>query len=100
MLADGRDVSWLWDVDFEFFVSKIRKLWISGIRAKDLSLRIKYTGARFPQDTQEQLEESLDNALSELTEGETLYILPTNTAMLELKKILSELGVSKKFWKD
>ena len=99
-LADGRDVSWLWDVDFEFFIRKITKLWVSGIRAKDMALRLKYTGLDVPTKVEQNLERSLEEAVDMLPEGETLYILPTYTAMLEIKKNLADLGVGKYFWKD
>ena len=101
LIADGKDVSWLWDVDFEFIVSKIRRVWISGIRASDMALRIKYTGAKGMEiDVDSNLETALAKAIDGTQIGETLYILPTYTAMLALKKILARAGVGGQFWED
>ncbi|OGY23445.1 MAG: hypothetical protein A2172_04435 [Candidatus Woykebacteria bacterium RBG_13_40_15] len=101
LIADGKDVSWLWDVDFEFIVSKIRKVWISGIRASDMALRLKYTGAKkLETHIDDNLETAVAKAIDGTQIGDTLYILPTYTAMLKLKKILAEAGVSSQFWED
>lgn len=99
-LADGQDVSWLWDVDFEVLAGKVRRVIASGTRAHDLALRLKYTGAGLEVDIEENLEEALDRALGRLPFGETLYLLPTYTAMLRLKKILASRGVGGQFWED
>ena len=87
--ADGHDVSWIWDVDFETFLPKFESITISGDRAYDMALRVKYT-ALPPQAfaTFNVLEEAVNHALSKTPENETLYILPTYTAMLETRKIL------------
>lgn len=100
LIADGRDVSWLWDVDFELYIKKIRRLWVSGIRASEMGLRIKYTGAHLPIEIEEDLAKALEKAIDGLPSGETLYILPTYTAMLKIKKILAGIGVSSNFWED
>lgn len=99
-IADGRDVSWLWDVDFEHFVKKIARLWISGLRARDMALRIKYTGFYLPFKINPNIQEALENAIDILPDGQTLYVLPNYTAMLSLKKNLAKLGISKFFWQD
>lgn len=95
-LADGRDVSWLWDADFEqLAVSPRVKLTVSGQRAEDMAVRMKYAG--YPQDKivcQPKLEQALNQCLSEMEEGETLWLMPTYTCLLELQKMLKSMGVA------
>lgn len=90
-IADGRDVSWIWDVDFEM-VKDFKKghFVCSGDRADDLALRFKYAEL---SDTNTLVERNLASAITQALdhtpEGETLFILPTYTAMLEVRKILT-----------
>ncbi len=95
-LADGRDVSWLWDADFEqLAVSPRVKLTVSGQRAEDMAVRMKYAG--YPQDKivcQPKLDQALSQCLSEMEEGETLWLMPTYTCLLELQKMLKSMGVA------
>src|SRR5207244_749944 len=91
--ADGRDVSWIWDVDFEPFVPWVRRATFSGIRAEDMALRFKY--AELPAERghlEKDLERALDAALDGLPEGGSLYILPTYTAMLAIRGVLARRG--------
>jgi len=112
--ADGKDVSWLWDSQIELLNKfALKFLTISGIRAKDMLLRVKYaldkkirkksSGKYISGDTEiacdENIKSSLEYSLSKLKNGETLYILPTYTAMLEVRKILEQKTNLKKFWK-
>jgi UDP-N-acetylmuramyl tripeptide synthase len=99
LIADGRDVSWLWDVDFEQMKGKVKKIWVSGIRAADMSLRLKYAGLEI-EGFNSNIEESLESAYSILPEHETLFVFPTYTAMLETKKYLSKKGHGERFWED
>jgi lipid II isoglutaminyl synthase (glutamine-hydrolysing) len=106
--ADGRDVSWLWDVDFEMLASFARiegqtkgasPFMVAGIRAQDMAVRLKY--ADLPVGTViPDLKEAIKTALEATPPGETLYVLPTYTAMLEIRKTLSELGYTHPFWED
>lgn len=91
--ADGTDVSWIWDSDFERINRLTHRLTASGIRASELSLRLKYAGVD-PADVDQvtELGAALDQALSTLNSGERLYVLPTYTAMLELRRILRKRG--------
>lgn len=92
-LADGRDVSWLWDADFEQLLSNDKSIIVSGRRAQDMAVRMKYTG--FPSDKiicLPGLEDALRKALKETAAEETLWILPTYTCLLELQKIVKKLG--------
>src|SRR5215218_3833382 len=101
--ADGRDVSWLWDVDFEMLagtrVNASPRFSVSGIRAEDMAVRLKY--AELPvDDVIPDRKDALLAALDATPPGETLYVLPTYTAMLELRQTLSDLGYTHPFWED
>ncbi|MBI4096969.1 MAG: DUF1727 domain-containing protein [Candidatus Levybacteria bacterium] len=93
-IADGRDVSWIWDIDMEEFVEKFDNITISGDRAYDMGLRIKYAQKEFQISNFKfqilvDLNKSINRALDLTAMKETLYILPTYTAMLETRKILT-----------
>ena len=98
--ADGRDVSWLWDVDFEMLAGKDEtRFSVSGIRAQDMAVRLKY--AELPvNDVIPDRKEALLSALEATSPGEMLYVLPTYTAMLEIRQTLSDLGYTHPFWED
>ena len=85
-IADGTDVSWIWDVDFENLINKSILLTTTGDRAYDLALRLKYAG--LSSKIELNLSDALSHALSQTKKSETLYILPTYTAMLEIRKLL------------
>jgi UDP-N-acetylmuramyl tripeptide synthase len=84
--ADGRDVSWLWDVPFERLTASGAELITSGLRATDMSLRLHY--ADLDSHLEPELVNALDRLASLLPEGGTGYLLPTYTAMLALRKLL------------
>lgn len=98
-VADGRDVSWIWDVDFEPLLPHVGRIVASGGRAAELGLRLIYGG--LPRERLEvvpDLEQGLDRGL-ELTEaGGDLVVLPTYTAMLGLRAILTSRGAVSPFW--
>ncbi len=102
-IADGTDVSWLWDVDFEELKpieSKINNIYTTGIRAADMALRLKYAGISAEKiQIEEDYNKLIDNGLSQTPDGESFYILPTYTAMLEIRKILKKKFNLKEFWK-
>ena len=102
LTADGKDVSWLWDVDFEelFARDSIKRVRVSGIRAADMALRLKYCNDTLEPKIEANLEKALETSLEEVPKGETLYVLPTYTAMLALKKFLADRGLSNQFWED
>jgi lipid II isoglutaminyl synthase (glutamine-hydrolysing) len=98
-IADGRDVSWIWDVDFEPLIPALDRLIVSGDRAAELALRFKYGGLNPAKiEVLPALERALDRGL-ELTppDGE-LILLPTYTAMLALRKIVAERGFVRPYW--
>ena len=91
--ADGKDVSWVWDADFEVLAPRVRRATCSGTRAAELALRLKYAGV--PTDrivVQPALDRALDEAAAS-GEGR-LVALPTYTAMLELRALLTRRGVT------
>ncbi len=94
-LADGRDVSWLWDADFEELTSHGSQITVSGKRAQDMAVRLKYAGLPVGNIlVAPLLAGALDSTLADLQDGETLWILPTYTCLLELQKILKRRGYS------
>lgn len=99
LIADGRDISWIWDVDFELMKGKLDNLIISGTRAEDMALRAKYAELgelKLEKSLKKAIEEGLNNTGS----GETFYILPTYTAMLEVRKVLSKKGLISHYLKE
>ncbi len=145
-IADGRDISWIWDVDFERALNLTQTLVVSGTRAIDLALRLKYAGfpenaitivpsfalraARaetqraqqvqrrakqttkaLPAPTEEEgsteihsvtrvygLKKALDSALEQTPIGETLFIVPTYTGLLEVHRELEQRGLTPHYW--
>jgi UDP-N-acetylmuramyl tripeptide synthase len=98
-IADGRDVSWIWDVDFEPLAAGLDRLVATGARAAELALRFAYGGLdRERIDVVPRLEDALDRGL-ELTppDGE-LTLLPTYTAMLSLRKTVAARGHVANYW--
>lgn len=85
--ADGRDVSWLWDVDFNDF-KNVPKLYASGSRAYDLAVRLKHSSVKV-----EHVDTDITKVAEELIsqKGETI-IFCTYTAMLFLRKIFVSKG--------
>jgi UDP-N-acetylmuramyl tripeptide synthase len=98
-IADGRDVSWIWDVDWERAVPSLEGVVVSGTRAEDLALRLKYAGLDDDRLTLEpELDRAFDRALAEAGPGGTSYVLPTYTAMLELQGIVASRGLARPYW--
>jgi UDP-N-acetylmuramyl tripeptide synthase len=140
-IADGRDISWIWDVDFERLTGKAGTLIVTGTRAYDLALRLKYAGVReqdmqiiplAPLRAQKALERkrkgaeknrtakdgkmlqkqeqkrrikqayglkyALDTALQNTPAGETLFVVPTYTGLLELHHELEQRGFAAHYW--
>lgn len=90
-IADGRDISWIWDVDLETLAGGVESAVCTGTRAEEMAMRLKYAG--FPVEglkTVPELRAALSAALERTPEDETLYILPTYTAMLALRQIISQ----------
>ncbi len=128
-LADGRDVSWIWDVDFERITGRTASLTVTGIRALDLGLRLKYAGIA-PDDMQivpviplrsirnkrsaagtsrtarreagniSGLARALDSAIQRTPEGETLFVIPTYTGLLDIHRELERRGLTPHYWEE
>jgi UDP-N-acetylmuramyl tripeptide synthase len=97
-IADGRDISWIWDADFELLRGVARHVTCSGTRAEELALRLKYAGLDGPQvELAPALEDGLERSLS-AGDGRPLYALPTYTALLELHELLAARGHARPFW--
>jgi UDP-N-acetylmuramyl tripeptide synthase len=92
-IADGRDVSWIWDADFELLAGKVRSVTCTGTRAEEMALRLKYAGVDAAAAVDRDLPRSLDAALAG-AEGRPLYALPTYTALLELRDLLADRGMA------
>jgi UDP-N-acetylmuramyl tripeptide synthase len=100
-IADGRDVSWIWDVDFEPLLEGLERLIVTGERAAELALRFKYAG--LPEHAIEvvpSLEAALDRGLELTPPGEELTALPTYTAMLALRELVARRGFVKPYWEE
>jgi len=96
--ADGRDVSWIWDADFETLAPHATRIVCSGTRAEELALRLKYAGVAAERlEVVPALERGLDRALEAGT-GRPLYALPTYTALLQLRDVLTARGLAPPFW--
>jgi lipid II isoglutaminyl synthase (glutamine-hydrolysing) len=98
-IADGTDVSWIWDVDFSLLTSRSTPVIVSGTRYLDLALRLKYAGLESSLVTPEPKLKKAIKLLSK-QKGEFAYILPTYTAMLSLRKILVNQKLIHSTWED
>ncbi len=99
-IADGRDVSWIWDVDFEMLAGQAALLLASGRRAADMALRLKYADIDADPVIEQDTEGALEMALALTPEGGRLYVIPTYTAMLQVRKLLARWGQRPPFWKE
>jgi UDP-N-acetylmuramyl tripeptide synthase len=100
-IADGQDVSWIWDVDFEPLLEHVGLVIATGDRAAEVGLRMTYGG--LPAERLEvlpSLEQALDRGLGLVEAGTELVILPTYTAMLELRGVLAERGAVRPYWEE
>ncbi|NLE73414.1 MAG: DUF1727 domain-containing protein [Actinobacteria bacterium] len=98
--ADGTDVSWIWDVDFAPLAVSFHILIVSGTRAAELALRLKYAGMPMERVIVEpDLLTALDSAVRLVEESAVLNILTTYTAMLELRAGLVRRGVLQEYWR-
>ena len=98
-IADGRDVSWIWDVDFEPLLEGLDRVVVSGDRAAELALRFKYAG--FDEgaiEVEPSLDRALDRGLALTPDGGELVVLPTYTAMLALQRTIAERGHAERYW--
>ena len=84
-IADGQDVSWIWDVDFEPLLERVERVVASGERAAELALRCVYGGLPEARSRWSPTSRgALDRGLELTPPGGELVVLPTYTAMLAL----------------
>jgi UDP-N-acetylmuramyl tripeptide synthase len=95
--ADGTDVSWIWDVDFEQLKGKSEVVIPAGIRAHDLAVRLKYAGVK-AEEPQTDPARALDKLLELTKEGDSVHLLCTYTAMLDLRAELVRRGSALPYW--
>jgi lipid II isoglutaminyl synthase (glutamine-hydrolysing) len=98
-IADGRDVSWIWDVDFEPLLAGLETLVATGSRAEELALRFKYGGLEAERiELLPDLRLALDRGLELTGPAGELALLPTYTAMLAFRKIIGDRGLVRPYW--
>jgi lipid II isoglutaminyl synthase (glutamine-hydrolysing) len=98
-IADGRDVSWIWDVDFEPLLEGLETVVATGDRAAELALRFKYGGLEESRIVVEpSLEAAIDRGLMLTPDAGELVVLPTYTAMLALQRLVADRGLAKRYW--
>jgi UDP-N-acetylmuramyl tripeptide synthase len=99
-IADGRDISWIWDADFELLAGRLRHVTCSGTRAAELAVRFKYAGIEQERITvQGDLERAFLAAAGDRADPATpLFALPTYTAMLALRELLVKRGEARGAW--
>jgi UDP-N-acetylmuramyl tripeptide synthase len=99
--ADGTDVSWLWDVEFERLQERVNLAVCTGLRAEDMAVRLKYAGLG-PERirVENDLRRAIERVLEAAEPNETVYVLPTYTAMLAVRELLRQTGYVRGFWED
>lgn len=96
-IADGRDVSWVWDADFELLAGSLAQVTCAGTRAPEMAVRLKYAGIELERiQVCKDIASSLDEAVAKASGR--LFALPTYTALVELRTLLSERGLAKAYW--
>ena len=99
-IQDGRDISWIWDTDYELLAANAASVVVSGTRAEELALRLKYAGFATEAALTHNAPGALTLALERTPPGETLYVIPTYTAMIEVRELLAKRGQRAHFWED
>jgi UDP-N-acetylmuramyl tripeptide synthase len=99
-IADGRDISWVWDADFEMLAGKVRMVTCSGTRAEELALRLAYAGIernriKIDRAVEDSFDAAVDGAVAAAT---PIFALPTYTALLELRTAIARRGDAPDYW--
>ena len=97
-IADGRDVSWIWDVDFEVLAGRGATILPAGIRAHDMSVRLKYAEVSPVEPAEPDFARALDRLLELTPEGGEAHLLCTYTAMLEMRAEIARRGWARPYW--
>lgn len=99
-IADGKDVSWIWDVDFESLPHNF-ELFFGGRRAYDMALRLKYAGQIIKKENiSTNIKAIFEKAVSKTSPSNTIFIFPSYTALLDLRNYLQKILPIKKFWEE
>ena len=99
--ADSRDVSWIWDADFESLAAHVEHAVVTGLRSRDLALRFKYAGVDAARlEVVDGWRDALQRAIAGAAPGEEIVVVATYTAMLALRDALADLGHVGRFWED
>ena len=98
-IADGRDVSWIWDVDFELLAAQADRVVCTGTRAAEMGMRLKY--ADVPEQGIE-VEPDMAAAIDRVSAAPsgTAYLLATYTAMLDLRGLLEQRRLVRPYWEE
>ncbi|HXH22867.1 MAG TPA: DUF1727 domain-containing protein, partial [Dehalococcoidia bacterium] len=97
--ADGRDISWIWDADFEAAAGRFDVVVCSGTRAEEMALRLKY--AEWDEAhllIEPDIEKALALAIEMTPAGDVLAVVPTYTAMLEARELLARKSGRRPYW--
>ena len=97
-IADGRDVSWIWDVDFERLAGRVDLVVPTGTRAYDLAVRLKYAGVAVAAPPEPELGAAIDRLIAATPVGAEGFLLCTYTAMLDLRALLVQRGWLRPYW--
>jgi len=97
-IADGRDVSWIWDADYETIQPRTEWTLAAGTRAEELALRLKYAGFGDDVPVERDTSAAVRRALDATPAGGTVYVVPTYTAMLEVRDLLAQKAGARRFW--
>jgi UDP-N-acetylmuramyl tripeptide synthase len=97
--ADGEDVSWIWDADLERVAPMAARVTVTGTRAFDLALRLKY-GGTITDDVQPDIGRAVMQAVQQTPTGQTLFVVPTYTAMLAVRGELERRGYTPRYWEQ
>ncbi|HPH78990.1 MAG TPA: DUF1727 domain-containing protein, partial [bacterium] len=98
--ADGKDISWIWDVNFESVKNRINWVAAAGNRAEELVLRLKYANLEMNRVGLEKDMRKLINDISAIDNNEPVFVLATYTGMFDFRSVLESDGVAVQFWKD
>ncbi|MBI4898788.1 MAG: DUF1727 domain-containing protein [Actinobacteria bacterium] len=99
-IADGRDVSWVWDADFEELAGRVNRVTCSGTRAPEMALRLAYAGVdRHDIVVDDRIEQSFDSAVAAAAaDGNPVFALPTYTSLLDLRTAIAKRGEAPAYW--
>ena len=99
-IADGRDVSWIWDVDFELAAQQAALVLPAGVRAHDMAVRLKYAEVPNVDPPEPDFGRALDRLLEATPAGGECHLLCTYTAMLEMRAEITRRGWARPYWRD